>query len=194
MTAAGDRARGVAVRTFGAPGAPDAAAWQELEFARLYERESGAVLAYLLAVTRRPEVAEELLQETFCRLLAQPRSGTLRGSIEQAESRRYLFRIATNLLRDRWRAGVDKAYPEPDEASHTPDPGMQLDVHRALARLSPRERELLWLAYVEGMNHAEIAQATGLARLSVRLLLFRARNKAQALLTPGLVRPEGTRR
>jgi RNA polymerase sigma-70 factor (ECF subfamily) len=58
-------------------------------------------------------------------------------------------------------------------------------VRRALQHLKPRERELLWLAYVEGMSHAEIADATGLVRLSVRILLYRARNKAALLLSPG---------
>jgi RNA polymerase sigma-70 factor (ECF subfamily) len=53
-----------------------------------------------------------------------------------------------------------------------------------LQTLKPRERELLWLAYVEGMDHAEISSATGLNRLSVRTLLFRARNKAKQFLTP----------
>jgi RNA polymerase sigma-70 factor (ECF subfamily) len=42
----------------------------------------------------------------------------------------------------------------------------------------------LWLAYVEGMSHAEIAEATGLRAMSVRLLLFRARRRAATLLQP----------
>jgi RNA polymerase sigma-70 factor (ECF subfamily) len=54
----------------------------------------------------------------------------------------------------------------------------------ALRQMKPRERELLWLAYVEGMNHAEIAAATGLGTMSIRLLLFRARRKAAQLLRP----------
>jgi RNA polymerase sigma-70 factor, ECF subfamily len=54
-----------------------------------------------------------------------------------------------------------------------------------LEHLKPKERELLWLAYVEGMDHAEIAAATGLGRLSVRTLLFRARNKAKRFLGEG---------
>ncbi len=53
-----------------------------------------------------------------------------------------------------------------------------------LRQLKPRERELLWLAYVEGMNHDEIAAATGLRPLSIRILLFRARRKAAQLLAP----------
>ena len=53
-----------------------------------------------------------------------------------------------------------------------------------LSALKPMERQLLWLAYVEGLDHAEIASATGLNRLSVRTLLFRARNKAKQFLAP----------
>jgi len=53
-----------------------------------------------------------------------------------------------------------------------------------MRKLRPRERELLWLAYVEGMSHAEIAAATGLGAMSVRILLYRARQKASAFLSP----------
>ncbi len=64
------------------------------------------------------------------------------------------------------------------------DVDTQMDVRAAMRMLKPRERELLWLAYVEGMNHAEIGAATGLRPLSVRMLLFRARRKAAGLLLP----------
>jgi len=56
-------------------------------------------------------------------------------------------------------------------------------VPREFAALAPRERALLWLAYVEGENHQEIADALGLARGSVKVLLFRARAKLKRLLT-----------
>jgi RNA polymerase sigma-70 factor (ECF subfamily) len=41
---------------------------------------------------------------------------------------------------------------------------------------------LLWLAYVEGANHKEIAKSTGLRAGSIRLLLFRARRKLADML------------
>jgi RNA polymerase sigma-70 factor (ECF subfamily) len=53
-----------------------------------------------------------------------------------------------------------------------------------MRHLKPRERELLWLAYVEGMSHAEIAAATGLGAMSIRILLYRTRQKASTLLRP----------
>ena len=51
-----------------------------------------------------------------------------------------------------------------------------------MGRLKPRERELLWLAYAEGASHKEIADMMGLRAGSVRLLLFRARQKMLKLL------------
>jgi RNA polymerase sigma-70 factor (ECF subfamily) len=41
----------------------------------------------------------------------------------------------------------------------------------------------LWLAYAEGYSHREIAEITGLASASIRLLLFRARHKIARVLT-----------
>lgn len=152
----------------------------EYEFTRLYDANSGPILGYLIAVTGRRDLADDLLQETFFRLLAKPRA-----EMAADDLRRYLFRIATNLLRDRWRSGIDKPYTEPVEPGHAVDHDTSLDVRAMLQTLKPRERELLWLAYVEGMSHVEIATATGLARLSVRMLLFRARNKAALILNSG---------
>jgi RNA polymerase sigma-70 factor (ECF subfamily) len=51
-----------------------------------------------------------------------------------------------------------------------------------LALMRPRDRQLLWLAHAEGYSHREIAEITGLASASVRLLLFRARRKIAHLL------------
>jgi RNA polymerase sigma-70 factor (ECF subfamily) len=160
----------------------------EAEFQRLYDTTAGAIVGYLAAVTGRRDVADDLLQETYCRLLAQSHSGSQSRKVagmDALATRRYLFRIATNLLRDRWRAGEDKPVAEPAEASAAPQLESAIDIRAMLKHLKPKERELLWLAYVEGMDHAEIAAATGLGRLSVRTLLFRARKKAKRFLSQG---------
>ncbi|HEV2710395.1 MAG TPA: RNA polymerase sigma factor [Edaphobacter sp.] len=153
------------------------ASMDEREFQSLYDATAQPILAYLTGVTGRRDVAEDVLQETYCRFLVrQP------GAMETTEARRYLFRIATNLLRDRWRRGEDTPAPELADEGSSPDVNLQIDVRRAMQAMKPRERELLWLAYVEGMSHAEIAAATGLGAMSVRLLLYRARRRAAALL------------
>jgi RNA polymerase sigma-70 factor, ECF subfamily len=158
----------------------------ELAFQRLYDANATSIHSYLLAVSARRDVADDLLQETFCRLLLHPKTT---AHLDTLELRRYLFRIATNLLRDRYRSGDTTPFADPPEPTTHPSPDSSLantlDIRSMLQHLKPRERELLWLAYVEGMDHAEISAATGLNRLSVRTLLFRARNKAKQFLTPG---------
>lgn len=157
----------------------DDAAVGEEDFHALYAATARPILAYLVGVTGRRDVADDMLQETYCRFLIRQRA-----TMAQDEARRYLFRIATNLLRDRWRRGEDRQRAEIADEATSPDLNLQIDVRRAMLALKPRERELLWLAYVEGMSHAEIAESTGLGAMSVRLLLFRARRKAAALLQP----------
>jgi RNA polymerase sigma-70 factor (ECF subfamily) len=158
----------------------EAAAMDEQEFRVLYDATARPILAYLAGVTGRRDVAEDVLQETYCRfLIRRPQS------MDANETRRYLFRIATNLLRDRWRKGDDETWQESAEEGFSVDVDTQMDVRAAMRALKPRERELLWLAYVEGMDHTEIAAATGLRAISVRMLMFRARKKAAGLLQAG---------
>ena len=56
------------------------------------------------------------------------------------------------------------------------------DCTRAMSRLQPRERAMLWLAYAEGASHREIATVLGLSPASLKPLLFRARRRLAALL------------
>ncbi|MEJ7577006.1 MAG: sigma-70 region 4 domain-containing protein [Pyrinomonadaceae bacterium] len=65
--------------------------------------------------------------------------------------------------------------PAPEEAYK--DSSLDSDTMRTFAELKPQERALLWLAYVEGYEHREIAHVMQLAEKSVRVLLFRARRK-----------------
>ena len=156
-----------------------AAPMGESEFERLYCATAGPILGYLTAVSGHRDVAEDLLQETYCRFLAQ---GPAKAGLEAEAARRYLFRIASNLLRDRWRRGEGQPFAEPAEFGVPANFDTPLEIQAMLRHLNPKERTLLWLAYVEGMDHAEIAAATGVGRLSVRTLLLRARKRARRLL------------
>jgi RNA polymerase sigma-70 factor (ECF subfamily) len=74
----------------------------EQAFHALYGATAKPLWAYIARSSGRPDAANDLLQETYCRFL------TARFSkVEPAEARAYLFRIATNLLHDRWRKGED---------------------------------------------------------------------------------------
>jgi RNA polymerase sigma-70 factor (ECF subfamily) len=160
----------------------ETSALDEDAFQPIYDATARPLWSYLLRVSGRRDVADDLLQETYCRFLGRKvGNGTL--AMSEAETRSYLFRIATNLLRDRWRRGENDVIGEAqDEAAVEDDPAARIDVRRMMQTLKPRARQLLWLAYVEGMSHAEIADVTGLNALSIRLLLFRARRRAAELL------------
>ena len=146
-------------------------------FAVFYSRTNRSLWAYLFRTSGRRDVADDLLQESYCRFLAAKLP-----EMDVAESRSYLFRIATNLLRDLWRRGDLAETVNAAEPSCEDDPETRTDVRRAFARLSTRERQLLWLAHVEGFDHREIARLTGLRAASVRVLLFRARRELASAL------------
>ena len=75
-----------------------------------------------------------------------------------------------------------------------PDLALRLDMARVFTALWPEQRQLVWLAYVEGASHKEIGAAIGVREGSVRVLLHRAKRKLAALLgEAGLARHRGPR-
>ena len=157
-------------------------------FRALYDRTARALWAYLSRMTGSPDLADDLLQETYYRFLRA------RGTYESdAHRRNSLFRIATNLARDGHRRSQRARLVElPDGHGLAPelqadvdvagDTERRTDLGRAMAQLRPREREMLWLAYAQGSTHRDIAGTVGVKTESVRLLLFRARHKLAELL------------
>ena len=157
-------------------------------FRAFYDRMARPVWVYLARITGDRALADDLLQESFYRFLRAERSFD-----SESHRRNYLYRIATNLAHDRHRSrrGI-VSVPVPAEhetsalASHDDvagDAERRTDLGRAMAKLKPREREMLWLAYAHGSSHEEIGETLGLRRASIKMLLFRARRRLAALLT-----------
>lgn len=161
---------------------PDELPMDSDAFAGFYQRSAPALRAYLARVSGNAALADDLMQESYLRFLcaSRPEGG-------EVNYRRYLFRIATNLLRDHWRrpqAASIEDVPERflaarDGLSHIDS---QVILDPAMTQMRPRERQLLWLAHAEGYSHREIAEITGLNAAGIRLLLFRARRKIARLL------------
>jgi RNA polymerase sigma-70 factor (ECF subfamily) len=156
-------------------------------FRGFYTRTSSMLWAYVARATNDPAAADDLLQEAYYRLLRTP-------TVFESEDHRknYLFRIATNLIRDRYRRpridnvqmpehGGAEIAAQGDLAKQTQQ---RADLQRAMAQLSQRERALVWLAYGHGSTHQEIAGVLGLKRGSIKPLLFRARRKLARILRP----------
>jgi RNA polymerase sigma-70 factor (ECF subfamily) len=161
-------------------------AMDEDAFRAFYDRTARSLWAYLSRMTGNPHAADDLLQETYYRFLrAEARLD------DEAHRRNYLFRIATNLVRDGYRrsqtdpqalARIEGGGELPGDATLAARAERRADVQSAMARLKPRERELLWLAYAQGSTHQEIGEALGLKTGSIKPLLFRARKRFAALL------------
>jgi len=159
------------------------AVMDEEEFRAFYERTARSLWAYLSRVTGDPQRVDDFLQEAYYRFY---RAG--KQYENESHRRNSLFRIATNVVRDAARRGRRWGeVPLADERSPAPSPerqvAMRTDVARAIQQLEPLQRELLWLAYAQGVSHDEIAEILGLRSISIRTLLLRARKKLAALLT-----------
>jgi len=154
-------------------------------FAAFYERSARSLWAYVLRVSGDAALADDVSQEAYVRFLCAERPPSLADG--EVASRKYLFRIATNLLRDHWRRPGSTSIEDVSEELFASSSGEALSDSQALlmpamARLRPRDRQILWLAHAEGYSHREIAEITGLGSASIRLLLFRARRKMATML------------
>ncbi len=147
-----------------------------MDFDELFQRLYPSLFRYLQRLTGDPDVAEDIAQEAFVRLLAQ--------DLPEAEARPWLFAVGTNLVRDRARKQdrrqrLLKAVPvlpstvgpRPDEAVERMEQ-IQL-VRAALDRLAPRDRQLL-LMREEGFSYEEMARTVGVAASSIGTLIARA--------------------
>jgi RNA polymerase sigma-70 factor (ECF subfamily) len=156
----------------------------EERFKAFYDRTSRPLWAYLSRLTGDRTAADDLVQESFYRLLR-----VKMPEVNEAQLKSYLFRIATNLVRDEWRQRKTRpAFSSSDDvdipvkAQHAEHHEHRSVLSRAMSRMKPRERELLLLAYVEGSSHREISEVSGLKENSIRPLLLRARRKLAGFL------------
>ena len=152
----------------------------EAKFALFYEAVAPRFWAFLFSQCRDRSLADDLCQETFTRVLA---SGLEPASDEHLT--RYLYKTGIHLLRDRGRRSGREPLPlleALDLGARAAPEGLASDLARALGALSPRERELLWLAHVEELDHRAIAETVGARPGSVRVMLHRARRRLAKLL------------
>ena len=153
----------------------------ELAFGEFYSRHARALWSYVYRVNGNAADADDIVQDAFCRVLSAELP-----DLHDEDRRRYLFRVAGNLMTDRWRrtqreqSWLARLRPPPPQP---PPAGHDEAVARTFAALKPRERALLWLAYVEQQDHQQIAESLGVAHGSVKVLLSRARSRLRDLLS-----------
>jgi len=147
------------------------------EFEAFYLRTARLLHGYLCRLSRDPATADEVLQEAYVRMISAP-------DMKEPVRKAYLYRTATNLLRDRWRRQrVEREYWQRVNFSEAAfeDLGTPIDVSSVFERLSALDRAALWLAHVEQLSHREMAVILDLKEKSIKVILFRARAKARDL-------------
>ena len=152
-------------------------------FDAVYAAYNDRVFTFLVRLTCRHDVAEDLLEETWLRLVSHAprlRPDTTLGP--------WLFRVARNLyvsyLRSRlledstqasliglWAYGVRRPSPFEDTAASE----LQRRLERALSSLSATSREVLLLVAAAELSHADAAAACGISADAFRQRLSRAR-------------------
>jgi len=160
----------------------------------LFDRHSAGLLEFFARRARLAADREDLVQETFLRVLKYRRSWRGEGTFAG-----WLFRLAENLARDRG----EKAAKEPREerrsvapagveiegaAADDRAPQAQVDreesatrLHAALARLPPPERALLELKWFQGLDAAAIGARLGCSAGAVRVRLHRVHARLRRL-------------
>lgn len=156
-------------------------------FGALFREMGPAIRSYIRRVSGDAALADDILQETFYRFLRADLP-----VMEKFQVKAYLYRTASSLISDHWRRLKRERRWSLMEvlrggAEENTDRGG--DVRCAFERLKTQEQTLLWLAYVEGFNHREIALTLELKEKSVRVLLFRARRKMAGMLGKESVGP-----
>lgn len=152
-------------------------------FDAVYDAFNGRLFTFLLRLSRRHDVAEDLLEETWLRLVkhaAKLRADTRLGA--------WLFTVARNVhvsyLRSRmledsaagtlmalWPISVGR--DSPFEAAAASE--LQRRIERALASMPASSREVLLLVCVAGLDHADAADVCGITPEALRQRLHRAR-------------------
>jgi RNA polymerase sigma-70 factor (ECF subfamily) len=146
-----------------------------VDFDALFQRLYPSLFRYLHRLTGDADIAEDVAQEAFVRLLRQP--------LTEPEVRPWLFTVAMNLVRDGARKTERRnrlltGAPALVAQSRMPDEQVERAeriemVRHVLERLSERDRQLL-LMREEGFKYEEIARVVGVAPASVGTLIARA--------------------
>jgi RNA polymerase sigma-70 factor (ECF subfamily) len=157
----------------------------EQAFRSLYELSVDRVYALCLRLSADPGLAEELTQDVFVRVWEKLR--TFKG--ESAFST-WLHRLAVNVVlsekrtrgRREKRVFASGELEDLERPGTAPPPGMRMDLERAIGSLPPGARTVFVLHDIEGYQHEEIAEMSGLAAGTSKAQLFRARRLLREML------------
>jgi RNA polymerase sigma-70 factor, ECF subfamily len=154
----------------------------------IYDRYSPGLYAYALRLLGDECMAEDCVAETFTRFLKALRAG--QGPDEYLQA--YLYRVAHNWITDQYRRqpppplDLDENLREEEEAQPENQAGRRLEQERvrlALRCLTPDQRQIVTLRFLEGWENEEVAAAVQKPVTAVKAL----QHRAMAALRKGLL-------
>jgi RNA polymerase sigma-70 factor (ECF subfamily) len=160
----------------------------EAAISEIYDRISPAIYSFAIRQTGDTNLAEECVADTFFRFLRSLRSG--QGPTDHLKA--YLYRIAHNWINDHYR------YARPEEALNPELPARagsephiavstaldQQELRNALSLLTPDQRQVIVLKYLEEMGNSEIALVLQKPVGAVKALQHRALDALRLILSP----------
>ena len=147
--------------------------------AEIYDTFSTGLYGYSLRLLDDPDIAEDCVAETFSRFLKALHAG--KGPDNQLKA--YLYRIAHNWIADFYRRSpqVCLSLEESPDISQPIRVEEQVDrqilagqLRRALFQLTPDQRQVIMLVFIEGWRKADVAAAVGKPVGAVKSLQHRA--------------------
>jgi RNA polymerase sigma-70 factor, ECF subfamily len=155
---------------------------------RLFEQHGLAVQRYLRRLTGESELARDLAQDVYLRVVR----GAHRYDARERE-RAWLFRIARNVFLDhhKTRARRPRIAAVEAEPSSPASQSTRVALDAALGLLDELDRDAFLLGELGGLRYDEIATTLGLTVAGVRSRIYRARLALRAALPPP-ARPEPT--
>jgi RNA polymerase sigma-70 factor, ECF subfamily len=143
-------------------------------FEDFFELHYVGLFRALWLITRDRSEAEDIMQEAFLRLWER---WDRVGKLEDPAG--YLYRSAMNLFRSRRRRAlmaVRRVVVEPFARDELAAVEGRDAVRQALSSLTPRQRAVVVLLHVLGLNSVEAARALGISPSTVRVLAARAKS------------------
>lgn len=162
-----------------------AACGDDEAFAELVRRRQAWLRTLFRRLCRDPALADDLAQQAFLaawRRLPQLKApGAFGGWLRSVAVNQWLQEVrarGNRLEKEPLAAGIES----PVSTASSPDPGLAIDLDRALALLRAPERTCVVLCHAEGMSHAEIAAATGWPLGTVKSHVTRGSARLRELL------------
>lgn len=165
----------------------NARAFDQQTLSEIYDQYSPKLYRYAIRLLGDESLAEDCVGETFSRFLNALQQGG--GPKEHLQA--YLFRIAHNWITDQYRqqAPIPLEQDDPIESNGQLDPQAIADdiflrdrIRTALREITPEQRQVVILKFIEGWSNVEVAKAVGRPVGAVKSLQHRGLAALRRLL------------